>query len=120
MLADLGTAGKRGFTPGSGRDKMPEPAGPRTGLKGVGMAATTLSETAPILELLLKHPRQAWLNQDNVRGHWRELNYTAEPSFERACAEYEALADLLGRYAGEVRFLPEDGRTGPPVRLPTP
>jgi N-dimethylarginine dimethylaminohydrolase len=76
------------------------------------MAATRLGETAPIRGLLLKHPKQAWLNQENVRRQWRDLNYSAEPAYEEACAEYDKLTAVLGRYAVEVRFLPEDGRTG--------
>jgi len=69
-------------------------------------------EVGRIGQLLLKHPRKAWLGQETVRGQWRELNYTEEPDFGKACAEYDALAAILSRFAGEVRFLPEDGRTG--------
>jgi N-dimethylarginine dimethylaminohydrolase len=70
------------------------------------------SETAPIRDLLLKHPKQAWVGQDLVRRQWRELNYTAAPAFDEACAEYDILTGLLGRFAAEVRLLPADGRTG--------
>jgi N-dimethylarginine dimethylaminohydrolase len=70
------------------------------------------SETAPIRDLLLKHPKQAWVDQDHVRRQWRELNYAAEPSFEDACAEYDKLTAILDRHAGRILFLPEDGRTG--------
>jgi arginine deiminase len=76
------------------------------------MAMNELSETGPIREVLLKHPRDAWRGQDLVRRQWRELNYAGEPDFGRACAEYDAFAAVLGRYAGQVRFLPGDGRTG--------
>ena len=69
-------------------------------------------EVGRIGRLLLKHPREAWLGQETIRGQWRELNYTEEPDFGKACAEYDALAGILGRFAGQVRFLPEDGRTG--------
>jgi N-dimethylarginine dimethylaminohydrolase len=69
-------------------------------------------EIGHIGRLLLKHPREAWLGRETVREQWRELNYTEEPDFGKACAEYDALAGILGKYAGQVRFLPEDGRTG--------
>jgi N-dimethylarginine dimethylaminohydrolase len=69
-------------------------------------------EIGRIGRLLLKHPREAWLGRETTRGQWRELNYTEEPDFGKACAEYDALAGILGKYAGQVRFLPEDGRTG--------
>jgi N-dimethylarginine dimethylaminohydrolase len=69
-------------------------------------------EVGRIVRLLLQHPRAAWLGREPVRRQWRELNYTEEPDFGKACAEYDALAEILGRYAGQVRLLPEDGRTG--------
>jgi N-dimethylarginine dimethylaminohydrolase len=76
------------------------------------MAANELSETGPIREVLLKHPREAWRDQGEVRREWQALNYTAEPDFGRACAEYDAFAAILRRFAGRVRSLPADGRTG--------
>ncbi len=69
-------------------------------------------EVGRIGRLLLKHPREAWLGREPIRRQWRELNYTDEPDFGKACAEYDALAGILGRYAGQIRFLPEDHRTG--------
>ena len=72
----------------------------------------THPEVGRIGRLLLKHPREAWHGRETVRGQWRALNYTEEPDFGKACAEYDALAGILGRYVGQVRFLPEDGRTG--------
>lgn len=91
---------------------MPAAAVPRAGLKGAVMPRNDLSETGPLRELLLKHPKAAWTGQDPIRRQWRELNYAEEPDFGRACAEYDAFAAVLGRYAPQVRFLPEDGRTG--------
>src|SRR5512137_97372 len=76
------------------------------------MATNDLSETGPIREVLLKHPRVAWAGEDPVRRQWRELNYAAEPDFNRACDEYDSFAAVLGRFAGRIRFLPGDGRTG--------
>ncbi len=70
------------------------------------------TETAPIRSLVLKHPRQAWLGQDNVRSQWRALGYTGEPDYARAVEEYDRLVDLLRRTVPEILFLPEDARTG--------
>jgi arginine deiminase len=76
------------------------------------MDPAPLSETSPIGALLLKHPREAWLDQRTVGRHWRALGYTEEPDFARACEEYDAFAGILGRYVPEIRFLPVDPRTG--------
>jgi len=70
------------------------------------------SEIAPVRSLLLKHPRQAWLGQENVRAQWRALRYTVEPDYARAVEEYDRLVDLLRRAVPEMLFLPEDARTG--------
>lgn len=70
------------------------------------------SETSPIRLLLLKHPREAWIGRDEVRKQWRALGYAEEPDFGRAGDEYDAFADILKRFAPDVRFLPSDPRTG--------
>lgn len=71
-----------------------------------------LNEVAPIGRVLLKHPRDAWGSQANIRSQWRSLGYTAEPDLERACAEHDAFAEILRRSGAEVSFLPADDRTG--------
>ena len=76
------------------------------------MNGTTSPETGPIRALLLKHPRQAWIDAARVRDEWRPLAYAAEPDLGRACAEYDALVEILRPWAGEIRILPEDARTG--------
>ncbi|MDH4197774.1 MAG: arginine deiminase family protein [Candidatus Aminicenantes bacterium] len=70
------------------------------------------SEVAAVRSLLLKHPRDAWLGQDNVSTQWRALNYAAEPDFGRAMAEYDAFVELLRTTGPDIRFLPADPRTG--------
>jgi N-dimethylarginine dimethylaminohydrolase len=70
------------------------------------------SETAPIRGLLLKHPREAWLDQVAIRKQWRALGYAEEPDLGRACAEYDAFVGILKRSGPDIRFLPADARTG--------
>ena len=70
------------------------------------------SEVGPIRKLLLKHPREAWLGQDNVRKQWRALGYTKEPDLARACDEYDLFVGNLRRFVREIQFLPADRRTG--------
>jgi arginine deiminase len=76
------------------------------------MHPASLSEVAPIRSLLLKHPREAWVDRAKVRGQWQALGYTGEPDLDRACEEYDAFSGILGRFVPEVRFLPADARTG--------
>jgi arginine deiminase len=82
------------------------------GMKGGIMAFGAQSETGPIRELLLKNPREAWLDQRSVARQWQALGYAGEPDFARACDEYDAFVEILSRVAPKVVFLPEDARTG--------
>ncbi len=70
------------------------------------------SEVNRIKRLLLKHPRDAFLSQENVQAQWKELNYTNPPDFERAVEEYNEFVRLLERFIPEIHFLPADDRTG--------
>lgn len=76
------------------------------------MTLGALSEVAPIKSLLLKHPREAWNDQDDIRRQWKALGYTEEPDLGRAVAEYDRFADILRGFVPDVHFLPADARTG--------
>jgi N-dimethylarginine dimethylaminohydrolase len=76
------------------------------------MMINAQSEVAPLRALLLKHPRQAWVSQDNVRDQWRSLRYGDEPDFARAVDEYDRFVEILRRTVPEIHFLPGDARTG--------
>jgi N-dimethylarginine dimethylaminohydrolase len=76
------------------------------------MTRSAASEVAPIKSLLLKHVREAWRGQAEVRSQWRDLGYTDEPDFVRACDECDGFVDALRRFVPAIRFLPVDGSTG--------
>jgi len=70
------------------------------------------SEVAPIGSLLLKHPREAWRDRENIRRQWTALRYTEEPDLARAGDEYEAFVGILERSVPDIRFLPGSEATG--------
>jgi arginine deiminase len=70
------------------------------------------SEVDPIKILLLKHPREAFISQKNIRAQWRELNYSGCPDYERALEEYEYFIGLLKKLVSELHFLPRSPQTG--------
>jgi len=70
------------------------------------------SEINRIKRLLLKHPRDAFLNQENIQAQWKELNYSSPPDYDRAVGEYNEFVRLLERFIPEIHFLPADDRTG--------
>lgn len=70
------------------------------------MKVTWQSDVAPIKRVLMKHVRDAWIDQDHVDAQWRALDYVAQPDFEKACDEYDAFVELLRGFGIEVDFLP--------------
>jgi hypothetical protein len=71
------------------------------------MTINAQSEVAPLLSLLLKHPPQAWISQENVRDKWRVLGFADGPDFARTVDEYDGFVETLRRSVPEIRFLPE-------------
>lgn len=76
------------------------------------MKSNCQSEVGKIERLLLKHPRDAFLNQENINNQWEKLNYSGCPDFDLMLVEYESFVDLLKRDVAEVHFLPQSGKTG--------
>lgn len=76
-------------------------------MNGPTLSTTWQSEVAPIRRMLLKHVKDAWLDQGHVDAQWRGLNYTGAPDFERAVEEYDAFVELIRSFGIELAFLPE-------------
>jgi len=66
----------------------------------------------PISKILLKHVREAYLNQQAVDQEWEQLNYGAAPDFKKALEEYDYFVNLLHKFKIELLFLPRDKSTG--------
>lgn len=77
-----------------------------------GAVAGPLSETGPIVELVLKHAHEAFGDQTRIDREWEALGYTARPDFERAVDEYAAFVDLLQPMGRRLRCLPDAPGTG--------
>jgi len=70
------------------------------------------SEVGKIKSILLKHPKDAFINQEEIAKQWKGLNYTGIPDFEKALKEYELFVELLKIHIPEIHYLPQDDRTG--------
>ena len=67
---------------------------------------TFQSDTYRLTRVLLKHARDALVDQASAGAQWQGLNYLAEPDFGRACAESDALGSLLASLGMEVAWMP--------------
>ena len=70
------------------------------------------SDVGRLKSVLIKHARDAFGSQGAIERQWQELNYTEEPSFDGAVAEYDRFVALLGELGVESRFLPQNDTVG--------
>lgn len=70
------------------------------------------SEVLPVRRLLLKHPKDAFVDGRQIEAQWRDLRFTGPPDFDRAVLEYERFVDLLRGPGTEIAFLPRDPGAG--------
>ncbi|MGH6928997.1 MAG: dimethylarginine dimethylaminohydrolase family protein, partial [Dongiaceae bacterium] len=73
------------------------------------MQSTAQSDVGQIRQLVLKHVRDAFVDETTIDRQWRQLNYYGRPDLGRAVAEYDRFVALLQSLGAEVTFLPKDG-----------
>jgi N-dimethylarginine dimethylaminohydrolase len=73
------------------------------------MPRTAQSDVGQIRQLVLKHVRDAFVDEATIDRQWRRLNYFGRPELGRAVAEYDRFVALLQGLGADVTFLPRDG-----------
>ncbi len=67
------------------------------------------SDAHPLHRVLIKHARDAFVDDEAIAAQWAPLGYLAPPQFHAACAESDAFAALLTRLGAEVVWAGADG-----------
>jgi arginine deiminase len=62
--------------------------------------------------LLLKHPREAFVNQDVADAQWKDLNYLSRPEYPSVAREYEYFVSILKKYIHHIYYCPFKKETG--------
>ncbi|UCC80045.1 MAG: amidinotransferase [Candidatus Zixiibacteriota bacterium] len=70
------------------------------------------SEYGKIERLMLKHPKDAYINQDSIDKQWEKLNYTGPTDYKRAVIEYDNFVALLKGFVHYIEYLPQGELTG--------
>lgn len=73
------------------------------------MSGTAQSDVHQVHRVLLKHVRDAFVDDATIDRQWQRLNYFGRPDLGRAIAEYDRFVALLQSLGAEVMFLPKDG-----------
>jgi len=69
------------------------------------------SMIAPLKVVLLKHPKDAFVSQDNLQIEWERHGYTCCPDYKKALQEFEYFKSILERFVEMIVYLPYDEST---------
>lgn len=64
------------------------------------------SEYRPVKRILVKHPREAYRNQENADANWKNLGYPAPVSYDKVMMEFEAFTAILEKFVPTISYLP--------------
>lgn len=70
------------------------------------------SETGAIRTVILKHPRDAFGDEDRIESEWRALGWSAKPDLARASDEHDRFAEMLRGFGAGTTYLPAHEATG--------
>lgn len=71
----------------------------------------SLSEVERLARVLVKHPREAFVDAATIAAQWEHLNFAAAPSLSKAIDEYEAFLEIIRAAGAQIDFLPRDEQT---------
>jgi len=65
-------------------------------------------EVSRLSRVVVKHARDAFVDQDTIDAQWKALNFSAPPDFARAVDESDRFIELLVSAGARVDLLPPD------------
>ena len=77
----------------------------------ISMAYSCHNMVNPIKQIILKHPKDAFKDQDTINKQFSRLNYFEAPNFNKAISDYDKFVGLLISFDIELHFLPKDNST---------
>jgi N-dimethylarginine dimethylaminohydrolase len=70
-----------------------------------------MSEYGPLSAVLVKHAREAFINNATIHSQWKRLNFSAPPDLSRALEEYDRFIEIITVTGCEILWLPADANT---------
>jgi N-dimethylarginine dimethylaminohydrolase len=70
-----------------------------------------MNEYGRLGRVLLKHPKDAFVDGPTIDAQWRALHFTSAPDLARASDEYDRFVEILRSSGTTIDFLPRDPRT---------
>lgn len=69
---------------------------------------TCHSDIGKIQSLFIKNVQQAFISDDHIEQHWKELNYLGKPVLDKALTEYASFEAVLKAQGADIFYFPED------------
>jgi N-dimethylarginine dimethylaminohydrolase len=76
------------------------------------MTLTAQSDVGRLRRVVVKHVRDAFVDEAAIDRQWQDLNYYGRPDLPRAIEEYDRFVELMSRFDIAVDFLPVDSKVG--------
>jgi N-dimethylarginine dimethylaminohydrolase len=70
-----------------------------------------LSEVGRLITVVVKHVRDAFVDERTIAPQWKALNFTAAPDLGAAVDEYERFLEILRTSGADIHLLPHDADT---------
>jgi N-dimethylarginine dimethylaminohydrolase len=75
------------------------------------MTSASLNEVGRLTRVVVKHPRQAFVDDATIAEQWQELGFTAPPDLDGATREHDLFVEALRAAGAQVHLLPADAST---------
>lgn len=62
--------------------------------------------------VVVKHPSDAFISQENLSKEWKRFNYIEEPNFSEAQKEYDEFLAILSKHVENIEYLPASDQVG--------
>lgn len=70
------------------------------------------SMVGKIKDIIIKHPKDAFISQENLNEKWEAFNYVSCPDYEKSLEEYKKFESIIKDNVENVHYLPKDDSTG--------
>lgn len=70
------------------------------------------SMVGKIETIIIKHPENAFISQENLDEKWKAYNYVSCPDYEKSLEEYKTFEEIIKANVENVNYLPKDDNTG--------
>ena len=78
----------------------------------IRMSLECRSMYGSLRHVLVRHPKVAFKSQEHVARNWEKLGYTAMPSFEASCSDFDTFVDAIRESGATVHFHDDDRDLG--------